>query len=143
MNDTRHAIEVRLREALRAEADRCAAAEPARLAARCTAIPRVAATPIRHRVAWAWAAGLAAAAALAIVLHPLPPPAPPAPDAYPLAVPATEAQLARLHASIPHPPPVIHPPPPPRPIVSRLVPQPSPRRKSGTEKIPGGVIDDF
>ena len=122
MNDPHHAIEVRLREALRAEAERFADAEPRDLAARCAAIPRVAATPIRHRTAWAWAAGLAAAAALVVVLRPLPPPAPPAPDAYPLAVPATEAQLARLHASIPRPPPVVRPPP-----VIRPPPPPRPR----------------
>lgn len=143
MNDTHHAIEVHLREALRAEAEYCAAAEPRDLAARCAAIPRVAATPLRHRAAWAWAAALAAAAVLVIVLRPLPPPTPPATDAYPLAVPATEAQLARLHASIPRPPPVIRPPPPPRLVVDRLAPRPRSRKESGTEKIPGGVIDGF
>ncbi len=122
MNDTHHAIEVRLREALRAEADRCAAAEPAHLAARCAAIPAAADAPVRHRMPWAWAAGLAAVATLAIVLCPAPPPDLPAPGAQPLAVPATEAQLARLHASIPRPPPVIRPPPPPRLTVVRLPP---------------------
>jgi len=115
MNDPRHAIERRLREAMRAEADRCAADEPARLAARCAAIPTAAAMPIRHRAAWFWAAGLAAAAAMAVVLRPFAPPGPPAPVVRPVAVPATGAQLARLHASVPRPPPVLRPPPVVRP----------------------------
>ena len=122
MNGSHQTLEARLREALHTEAERCVAAEPARLAARCSAIPRVAATPIRHRTAWAWAAGLAAAAALVVVLRLLPPAAPAVPDGRPVAVPATEAQLARLHASVPRPPPVIRPPPPPRLTVVRLPP---------------------
>jgi hypothetical protein len=125
-DDTHRAIEARLREALRAEADRCAATEPRDLATRCAAIPAAGPAPTGHRNAWAWAAGLAAAAAaLVIALRPsAPPSAPPATDTHPLAVPATEAQLARLHASIPRPPPVIRPPQPPRLVVNRLAPPP-------------------
>lgn len=124
MNDTPQSLEACLREALRAEADRCAAVEPRSLAARCAAIATTDATPVRHRNAWAWAAGLAAAATLAMILRPLPPPVPSVPDAQPLAVPATEAQLARLHASVRRPPPVIPPPPLPRLVVNRLTPPP-------------------
>jgi type II secretory pathway component GspD/PulD (secretin) len=61
---------------------------------------------------------------LQIVDIPDQPPVPSVPDAQPLAVPATEAQLARLHASIPRPPPVIRPPPPTRLVVNRLAPPP-------------------
>ncbi len=124
MNGTHQSLEARLREALRAEADRCTAAEPRDLAARCAAITTTDTAPVRHHTAWALAAGLAAAATLAIVLHPLPPPVPSVPDAQPLAAPATEAQLARLHASIPRPPPVIRPPPPTRLVITRLIPPP-------------------
>ena len=106
-------IEERLRSALRAEADRCAAGEPPRLAAACAAIPR---SPVRapapyRRAAWI-AAGAAAAAAAAIVLFPKPVPERPEWTGGPAVRTATPAEIERLHAAVPRLPPVLRPPPP-------------------------------
>lgn len=119
------AIEARLRSALRAEADRCAAGEPPRLAAACAAIPRSAprAAVPHFRAAWiGTGAAVAAAAGIMIVFLPRTVPERPARVFEPVARAATPAEIARLHASVPKLPPVLRPPPPRRLVAVRLPP---------------------
>lgn len=116
-------IEERLRSALRAEADRCAAGEPPRLADACAAIPR---SPVRsiapyRRAAWI-AAGAAAAAVVAVLLLPKPLPERPEWMAGPAVRPATPAEIERLHDALPKLPPVPRPPPPRRLVATRPPP---------------------
>lgn len=112
-------VEGRLRAGLRAEAERCAAAEPARLVAACAAIPRTPAPGVGRRPLWIAAAAAAAVCLITWRVAPLRPD--PAPPAVIVRV-ATAADLARLYAARPHMPAVVRPPPPVRLVAVRPPP---------------------
>lgn len=115
-------IEDRLRAGLRAEAERCAAAEPARLAAACAAIPRATAPVPWNARRSVWIAAAAAVAALWVLTTRIVTPTTAPVPLEPVVRVATAADLARLHAARPHMPAVARPAARPRLVAVRPPP---------------------